>query len=49
MIRPGSHVRTRHGKVGIVLEHHTTLPAWIVRFGREAFPIAYYDTELEVI
>lgn len=45
----GSHVRTatRGREVGTVVRHHPTLPAWIVRFGHEAFPLAYYYATLE--
>lgn len=45
----GSKVRTANRKgVGEVLRHHPTLPAWVVRFGREKYPLAYFEERLAV-
>lgn len=48
-IRRGDKV-TAQGKrgVGTVLHHHPTLPAWVVRFGREKHPLAYFEERLAV-
>ncbi|MFE5309741.1 hypothetical protein [Isoptericola sp. NPDC056605] len=46
--RVGDKVRTstHRGAVGTIVRHHPTLPAWIVQFYGEPYPLAYTDDRL---
>lgn len=39
-------VRARRNKVGTILRHHDTLPAWVVQFPGNTFPVNVYESEL---
>lgn len=37
---------THKDAVGAIVKHHPTLPAWLVRFYGETYPLAYTDDRL---